>query len=184
MLFRSVDTVAQGLDVKASVVYATAAALPTYTYNNGSSGVGATITATAVGALSIDGQAVSANQRVLVKNETSSNAPYNGIYVVTTAGSAGAAYVLTRTTDFDTWTEVPGSFVFVESGSTNADTGWVCTSDSGGTMGTTSITWTQFSGAGSYTAGTGLTLTGTTFSVNNTQSQITSVGTQIGRAHV
>ena len=175
-----VDDVAQGLDPKASVVYATAAALPAYTYNNGTSGVGATITADSNGALSIDGSAVSANQRVLIKNETSSNAPYNGIYVVTNAGSAGAAFVLTRTTDFDSASpsgEIPGAFVFVESGSTNADTGWVCTTNSPVTVGTTDITFVQFSGAGTYSAGTGLTLTGTTFSVNASQTQVTSVGT-------
>lgn len=172
-----VDSVAQGLDVKASVIYATAAALPTYTYSNGSSGVGATITGSATGALSIDGSAVSANDRILVKNETSTNAPYNGIYTVTTAGSAGAAYVLTRSTDFDVNTEMPSAFVFVEGGSTNADTGWVCTTNSPITVGTTNIAFSQFSGAGTYSAGTGLTLTGTTFSVNASQTQITSVGT-------
>jgi len=163
-----VDSIAQGLDPKASVSYATATTLPAYTYNNGTSGVGATITGSSTGALSIDGTAVAANQRVLVKNETSTNAPYNGIYVVTNAGSAGAAYVLTRATDMDAWTEVPGAFVFVEGGATLADTGWVCTSDAGGTIGTTAITFVQFAGAGSYTAGTGLTLSGTQFSITDT----------------
>ena len=163
-----VDSVAQGLDPKASVVYATAAALPAYTYNNGTSGVGATITGNAVGALSIDGSAVSANERVLIKNETSTNAPYNGIYVVTTAGSGGAAYVLTRTADFDSASpsgEIPGAFVFVEYGTTNADTGWVCTTNAPVTVGTTDIVFVQFSGAGSYTANTsaGLILVGTQF---------------------
>jgi len=160
-----VDSVAQGLDVHASVKWATAAALPAYTYNNGSSGVGATLTASANGALTIDGNAVAANDRVLIKNETSTNAPYNGIYTVTNAGSAGAAYVLTRALDNNQAAEFPGSFVFVEGGSTNADTGWVCTTDTPITVGTTNITWAQFSGAGTYQAGAGLTLTGTTFAV-------------------
>ena len=163
-----VDSVAQGLDPKASVVYATAAALPAYTYNNGTSGVGATITGNAVGALSIDGSAVSANERVLIKNETTTNAPYNGIYVVTDAGSGGAAYVLTRTTDFDSASpsgEIPGAFVFVEYGTTNADTGWVCTTNAPVTVGTTDIVFVQFSGAGSFSANTsaGLVLLGTQF---------------------
>ena len=163
-----VDSVAQGLDPKASVVYATAAVLPAYTYNNGTSGVGATITGNAVGALSIDGSAVSANERVLIKNETSTNAPYNGIYVVTTAGSGGAAYVLTRTADFDSASpsgEIPGAFVFVEYGTTNADTGWVCTTNAPVTVGTTDIVFVQFSGAGSYSANTsaGLVLIGSQF---------------------
>ena len=160
-----VDTVAQGLDPKASVVYATAAALAAYTYNNGTAGVGATITANANGALSIDGSTPTAGDRVLVKNETSTNAPYNGIYTVTTVGSAGAAFVLTRSTDFNQAAEIPSAFTFVEFGSTNADTGWVCTTNAPVVMGTTDITFVQFSGAGSYTANTsaGLSLIGTQF---------------------
>jgi len=176
-----VDSVAQGIDAKQSVVYATAAALPSSTYNNGTAGVGATLTGTSNGTLSIDGSAVTASIRVLVKNEGVSNAsPNNGIYTVTQTGNATAAFVLTRSTDMDIWADVPSAFVFVESGSTNADTGWVSTADVSGTMGTTNITWAQFSGAGTYTAGTGLTLTGTQFSVNASQTQITSVGTLTG----
>jgi hypothetical protein len=145
-----VDTVAQGLDTKASVVAAT------------------TVNITLSGTQTIDGIAVTAGQRVLVKNQT---APAeNGLYLC-------AAGSWTRTTDMDNWTEVPGAYVFVETGTTQADTGWVCTSNAGGTIGVTAMTWAQFSGAGSYTAGTGLTLTGTSFSVNVAQSQITSVGT-------
>jgi len=168
-----VDSVAQGLDPKASVVYATATALPAYTYNNGILGVGATITANAIGALNIDGFTPTANSRVLIKNETLTNAPYNGIYVVTVAGNASAAFQLIRSTDFDIGAEVPSAFVFVESGIVNADVGYVCTTNSPVIMGTTAITWTQFSGAGSYTANTsaGLSLTGSVFNAkvdNNT----------------
>jgi hypothetical protein len=68
----------------------------------------------------------------------------------------------------NTWAEVPSAFTFIESGTTLADTGWVCTSNQGGTIDVTPITWSQFSGAGSYLAGTGLTLTGNTFSLTNT----------------
>jgi len=145
-----VDSVAQGLDTKASVVAAT------------------TATITLSGTQTVDGIVLVATDRVLVKNQTLSQ--NNGIYLC-------AAGAWTRTTDMDTWDEVPGAYVFVEGGTANADTGWVCTSDAGGTLGTTAIVWAQFSGAGSYTAGTGLTLTGTVFSVNAAQSQITSVGT-------
>ncbi len=173
-----VDSVAQGIDAKASVVYATAAALPSCTYNNGTLGVGATLTGTANGTLSVDGQAVTGTIRLLIKNEA---APANnGIYTVTQTGNATAAFILTRSTDMDIWAEVPSAFVFVEAGSTNADTGWVSTADASGTMGTTAITWVQFSAAGSYQAGTGLTLTGSTFSVNASQTQVTSVGTLTG----
>jgi len=174
-----VDEIAQGLDPKGSVVLATASALPSYTYSNGTSGVGATITASGNGALSIDGTTPSEDDRILVKDETGANAPYNGIYVVTTVGDAGTAFVLTRATDFDNGSpsgEIPGAFVFVEEGSTYADTGWVCTTDSPVTVGTTDITFTQFSGAGSYTAGTGLTLNGTEFSISNTSVTAQSYG--------
>ena len=161
-----VDSIAQGLDPKASVAYATAAALSAYTYNNGTAGVGATITATANGALSIDGSTPTVQDRVLIKNETSTNQPYNGIYVVTTVGSVSVPFVLTRSTDFDASAEIPSAFTFVETGSTNADTGWVCTTNAPVTVGTTNIVFAQFSGAGSYTANTsaGLSLTGTVFS--------------------
>ena len=185
-----VDSVAQGLDVKASVVYASTATLfgnggTGYTYNNGTSGVGATLTNSGTtAALSIDGNTPTLGDRVLVKNEsgafvnnTTQSAAFNGIYTVTTVGTVSVPWVLTRATDMDIWAEVPSAFVFVEAGSTNADTGWVSTANAGGTMGTTQITWAQFSGAGSYSAGTGLTLTGSTFSVNTSQTQVTVVGT-------
>ena len=166
-----VDSVAQGLDPKASVLYASAAVLPAYTYNNGTAGVGATITATANGAFTIDGATPAAGARVLIKNETGANDPYNGIYVVTTAGNAGVPFVLTRSTDFDNGSpsgEIPGAFTFVEAGTTNADTGWVCTTNNPVTVGTTPIIFVQFSGAGEYTAGTGLGLNGTQFFIANT----------------
>lgn len=165
-----VDTVAQGLDVHASVMWATAAALPAYNYYNGVSGVGATITGANDGALSIDSNLVAVTDRVLVKNETSTNAPYNGIYVVSDTGSPTTPYILTRAADMNQPAEFPGSFVFVEQGSSNADTGWVCTTDSPITVGTTNITWTQFSGAGAYEAGAGLYATGTTFNVGTASS--------------
>ena len=175
-----VDAVAQGLDAKASVVNASTTAY-TATYANGTAGVGATLTNSGtLAAFSADGVTNSVGDRVLIKTQA---APaQNGIYTVTTAGSGAVAWVLTRATDMDTWAEVPNSFVFVESGTVNADTGWVCTSNAGGTMGTTAITWVQFSGAGTYTAGTGLTLTGTQFSIANTAVTAGSYGsaTQVG----
>lgn len=144
-----VDSVAQGLDTKASVVAAT------------------TATITLVGAQTIDGVAVVAGDRVLVKNQTTTSA--NGIYIVQTTP-------WTRSTDADTWADLVSAYVFVEQGTTQADTGWVCTVNAGGTLGTTAVTWAQFSGAGSYTAGTGLTLTGTAFSITNTAVTAGSYG--------
>ena len=140
-----VDSVAQGLDVKYSVKAATTANI------------------TLSGAQTIDGVSIVATDRVLVKNQSTPSG--NGIYVA-------AAGAWTRATDMDAWAEVPGAFVFIEQGTTQSDTGWVCTSDAGGTLGTTAINWTQFSGAGSYVAGNGLTLTGQTFDVVGTSNRI------------
>lgn len=165
-----VDSVAQGLDIKASVVYATTGNIfgSGYTYNNGTSGVGATLTGAAVGNLTIDGNVVSAGERVLIKNEvgafvdnTTQSAAFNGIYTVTTAGSPSVAYVLTRATDFDIGTEMASAFTFVEYGSTQADTGWACTTNNPITVGTTQILWSQFSGAGQYSGGNAISITGT-----------------------
>lgn len=147
-----VDNVAQGLDVKGSVRAATTANI------------------TLSAAQTIDGVSLVAGDRVLVKNQTTASA--NGIYVV-------AAGAWTRATDMDSWAEVPSAFTFVEQGTTQADTGWVCTSDQGGTLGTTPITWAQFSGAGTYLAGTGLTLTGGTFSITNTAVTAGSYGNNV-----
>jgi hypothetical protein len=153
-----VDTVAQGLDAKASVHTATTAALPAYTYNNGTSGVGATLTGTATGTLTIAGDTILFGQRVLIKDETGAfvnnttmSAAFNGIYVCTTEGAVGVAYVLTRAADFDVAAEMYSAFTFVETGTGVADTGWVCTNNIANpiTVGTTEITFTQFSGAGS-----------------------------------
>ena len=163
-----VDSVAEGLDIKESVKVATTAALPAVTYDNGASGVGATLTADANGALAaIDGVTVSATTtRLLIKNQSS--ALQNGIYVVTTVGDAGTAFVLTRSGDMDgsPASEIPGAFVFVEEGTTNADAGFVCTTNAPVTMGSTAINFTQFSGAGAITAGDGLSKTGDTLDVN------------------
>ena len=163
-----VDSVAQGLDIKASVVYATASALPTYTFTTTGGG---TLTASANGGLTIDGVGVSVGQRILVKNETSTAAAYNGIYDVTNAGSAGAAWVLTRSADANTSAEVTeGMFTFVSEGNTLADTGWVLTTNNPITLNTTGLTFSQFSGAGTYLAGDGLSLSGNTFAVNPTSA--------------
>ena len=158
-----VDSVASGLDMKCSSHVATTANL-TADYNNGTSGVGATLTATSAGALSIDGETLASSERVLVKNQTA--ACHNGIYSVTNTGGHAACWILTRTTDFDSSTEVTsGAFTFVETGSTNGDHGFVMTSDGSITIGTTAINWTQFSGAGQITAGAGMTKSGNTLNV-------------------
>ena len=156
-----VDAVKTGLDVKDSCVMATTADLA-YTYSNGSSGVGATLTASGNGAVTIDGIATAtANERVLVKDQD--DAEENGIYYVSTASGVSATLVLTRATDADTASEFSsGSFTFIEKGSSNADAGFVMTQDTAITFGSTDVTWSQFSGAGSFTDGDALSKSGNT----------------------
>lgn len=167
-----VDGARSGLDVKASVKLATNAALASYTYLSG------VLTASSNAALALDGTTLSRGVdegiRVLVKNETSGNAPYNGIYTVTDAGDGSHPWVLTRATDADSNTEVtPGIFTFVEQGTNWADTGWVLSTDGVITLGSTDLTWVQFSAAGQIVAGDGLTKSGNTLNVGGTTDRIT-----------
>jgi len=156
-----VDSVASGLDIKQSVHVATTTVLPDYTYAPGTAGVGATITAVGDGVLTIDGHAVEYNNRVLIKNETGLNKPYNGIYICTVEGDATTQFELTRTTDFDEFSEIPGAFMFVEIGYSLHDTGWVCTNDKNTTIviGVGDINFTQFTATGATTV-SDLTVTG------------------------
>jgi hypothetical protein len=174
-----VDAVAEGLHVHASCAAATTGTLAsitggTVTYNNGTAGVGATLTLS-VALTTLDGYTLLNGDRVLVKNEaTQAN---NGIYTWATGGT-----VLTRATDFDTAAEMAsGDFTFIIYGTLYANTGWVQT-DPVTVVGTSPVTWVQFSGAGAYTAGTGLTLTGTQFSITNTAVTAGAYGsaTQVG----
>ena len=166
-----VDAVAEGLKTKPAVEAATTANLDS-TYSNGTNGVGATLTANSNGAFpEIDGHSSwSIGDGVLVKNQTS--ALQNGRYVVTTLGNAENPWVLTRCGLCDEAYEIPGMYIFVQDGSLNANTGWVATVSDAATfaVGTDAITFYQFSGAGTYTAGAGLTLAGTEFSVDVTPS--------------
>ena len=161
-----VDNTRSGLEVKDSTVVATTANLSA-TYSNGTpAGVGATLTNSgSQAAIAIDNITLTANQRVLVKDQTST--AQNGIYEVTTVGNGSTNWVLTRTTDADTASELSsGVFFFVEKGSANADNGYVMTQDTSITFGTTPIVFSQFSGAGQITAGDGLAKSSNTLSVN------------------
>src|SRR5210317_20279 len=161
-----VDSVANGLDVKDSVRYASTANVAG-TYDNGAG----TITAGSNGAFSIDGQTPSQGDRVLLKDQSS--AVQNGLYIVTTVGDGSTAYVLTRTPDADAANEITGgAFVFVEEGSANADNGYVFTHNGTPTLGSTDITVAQFSGAGQISAGDALTKTGNTLDVAVDDSSI------------
>jgi hypothetical protein len=159
-----VDEIAQGLHTHDSCNAATSTTLATssdgtVTYDNGTSGIGATLTTTG-SYTTIDGVTLINGMRILVKNEA--NAAHNGIYDRT------SSTVLTRSSDFDTPAEMAGGdFTFVTTGTLYNDTGWVMP-DPVTTVGTTDVVWTQFSGAGTFTAGTGLTLNGSQFNISNT----------------
>jgi hypothetical protein len=166
-----VDAVKTGLDVKDSVIVTTTGNL-TGTYANGSSGVGATLTNSGTqAALTIDSRVLTVGDRVLVKDQTT--ALQNGFYKVTTVGTVSTNWVLTRTTDADENSEItPGAFTFVEEGTNGGNNGYVCTNVGSITIGTTPITFVQFSGAGSVIAGDGLTKTGNTLNAVGTADRI------------
>jgi hypothetical protein len=150
-----VDYYAAGLSWKAPVTAASTANIPTLS-----------------GLLTVDTVTLAAGETVLVKDQT--NAANNGIYVV-------ASGAWTRSPGADVWEEFIGAIVFVVEGS-QSGTAWFCTAQPGGTLGTTAINWSNFSVASSYTAGTGLTLTGTQFSITNTAVTAAAYGsaTQVG----
>ena len=168
-----VDNVAAGIDWHQAVKLATAAALPNSpTYSNGTSGVGATLTATAYARLTIDGANATTGDRVLVKDQ--STAAHNGIYDVTEQGNGTDTYwVLTRATDFDSspTNEIKsGEAVFVLGGSSNIRQGFVLTSTGTGTAGahvlnTDDLSFTQFTGTSAFTAGDGISQSGNTLNV-------------------
>ena len=134
-----VDLAVQGLDPKQSVKAAST-----------------TNIATLSGSMTIDGVALAVGDRVLVKDQ--STASQNGVYVV-------AEGAWSRASDMDAWGELVSAYLFVEQGTVNADMGFLCTVDPGGTLGTTPVTFVQFSGAGQIVAGAGLTRTGNTLDV-------------------
>lgn len=147
-----VDAARSGLDVKQSVRVATTAAL--------------TLSTDLEDGDTVDGVVLATGDRVLVKNQSTGSE--NGIYVVNASGAP------TRATDADSDAEVtPGMFTFVEEGDDNADSGWVLTNDGSITVGTTALTFAQFSGAGQIEAGDGLTKTGNTIDAVGTTDRIT-----------
>ena len=147
-----VDAQRSGLDVKQSVRVATTEAL--------------TLASDFEAGDVVDGVTLAEGNRILIKNQ--STASENGIYVVAASGAP------TRATDADSNTEVtPGMFTFVEEGTVNADSGWVLTTNGSITLGTTALTFAQFSGAGQIVAGNGLTKTGNQLDVGGTADRIT-----------
>ena len=153
----------------------------TATYNNGTAGVGATLTNSGTqAALIIDGITMVVADRVLVYEQTDET--QNGIYVVSDVGSVSTNWVLTRASDADTYVInsadglSEGSSVFVQQGTTGAGELYTCNTAGVITFGTTNITFAQINSAQIYSAGTGLTLTGTQFSIANTAVTLGSYG--------
>jgi hypothetical protein len=174
-----VDVAVQGLDQKPTATVATTAALPANTYANGTSGVGATLTANANAALTVDGYAVAAGDRILVKNEA--GAANNGLYVTTQPGTGATPYILTRDVEMDTAAEFAGAFIPVEdAGTANANSLWLCTNTADPVVGTTAITFVQLNKGTDLAAGTGISITGNTVAIATGyvgQTSITTLGT-------
>jgi len=195
------DSIASGINFHAACQYGTTANLGTVTYNNGSSGVGATITnAGTQAALIIDGYTFTGTDvtnatRVLIKNQTTQS--QNGIYTITNQGSGSTNWVLTRATDYDTsgsgTNEVDqGDFILVIGGTANQNTSWVQQTPLPITIGTTNIVFLQFAapsgGVSSFNAGTtgftpntatsgAITLSGTLNVANGGTGVTSSTGT-------
>ena len=139
----TLNAAVNGLNAQIPVNYASTANL-SVTYNNGTSGVGANLTATTNGVLSLDGSPA-ATQRVLIKDQTAN--VQNGVYTVTVVGTAGTPFILTRATDYDQSAEIAaGDGFYVISGSTQNNTTWVQQTAAPVTIGTTGIVFTQFAG--------------------------------------
>jgi hypothetical protein len=172
-----VDAALAGLEWKDAAAAATTANL-TATYANGTSGVGATLTnAGTQAAFTVDGYTAVLNDRILIKNQTT--AFQNGIYYVTSVGSVSTNWVLTRVVDANTPASLSNATLYVTNGTSNAGTGWTQTA-ANPTIGTTSLAFAQFSGSGSYAAGTGINIAGSTISntgvlsITGTANQITA----------
>jgi len=144
-----VDMVVQGYQIKAEAQCATTGNI------------------TLSGLQTIDGYTTLAGDRILVKNQT--NQANNGVYV-----AASGAWA--RSSDCNTYASLVSAFIFIQNGSTQQNSGWVCTIPASGTLGTTPITWSQLASAASYFAGTGLTLSSYTFSITNTGVTANSYG--------
>ena len=166
-----VDQVAQGLDAKPSAKAASTANLSA-TYDNGTAGVGATLTNSgSQAALTLDSVNLVVGDRILIKDQTA--AAQNGIYTVTTVGAGSTNWVLTRATPEDQPAELSGgSFVFVEEGTAGGNNGYVFTHTGAPTFGTTALDVSQFSGAGQVIAGDALSKTGNTLNVETDNSSI------------
>jgi hypothetical protein len=173
-----VDSYASGINWHEPAYLATAAILPNSpSYDNGTSGSGATLTGTTNGRLLVDGANASTGDRILVKDQADNT--QNGVYVVSNQGSVSSVYVITRSTDFNAEASIgeinKGEAIYVINGSTNAGQGFTVSSTGTGTgsahqVGTDAITFYQFTGTSSFIAGNGLSTTGNTVNVGTASS--------------
>lgn len=155
-----VDSIGTGIAPKGGANAATTGTLPTYIPTS------TTLTGSVNGALPAqDGITLTVGQKLLVKNEVSNQ--YNGLYTVTDVGSGGTPYILTRASNMDTWDELPRATVFIQAGSTQAGYTYYCTVATGGTLGTTPVTFEIFSIGSVYTAGAGIDITGNAISIDS-----------------
>lgn len=172
------DEIAQGLQVRRAAEILIDTNLSA-TYDNGTLGVDATLTALVDGAFpEFDGVTLtSTTSRVLVIGQT--NKFENGLYVLDTVGDIDNPWVLKRSDDDDQSSEIAGTFVFIETGTDYAATGWVAVVENPSTyvIGVDDIDFIQFSGAGIVQAGTGLSADGNILSVNASLPHVTGLGT-------
>ncbi len=158
-----VDSAVLGQNYKEACKYASTTALPTVVYSSGAG----TLTGFAVGAISLDGASPSVADRILIKNQASSF--QNGIYTVTATGSGIAVFVLTRTSDANASGQFKtGDSVFITSGTALSATTWAYTGIDSPNFTSDAITYVQVAGQGSFTGGTGITITGTSIAIDTT----------------
>lgn len=174
-----VDNAASGINFHASVVAATSGNLAG-TYNNGTAGVGATLTKATNGSIgTIDGASIVVGSRILVKSQTDSK--QNGIYTITAVGSASAPWVVTRATDADNSASgemASGDFCFVMGGNTNAGYGFINNSPTNPiVIGTDNVTYTAFNAAQVVVAGNGIAYSGTSLNIGTADSSRIVVST-------
>lgn len=161
----AVSGLAQGIPWKPTATVAATSALPAGTYANGTAGVGATFTVTATGTTTVDGHVLAAGDLVLLTAQAT--AAQNGLYTVTAAGATGVSTVLTRHPDMDQPGEFSGAVIDTgNAGTSNGGSLWICNPSGTVTVGTTAIPFIQQNSPGSVTAGTGITVSGSTVSLN------------------
>lgn len=158
-----IDAILAGKAIKDAVRFVVTSALPAYNYVSG------VITMTSNGALpAIDGVTGVNGNRILVTGETSGNAPYNGIYIITDVGSAGTPVILTRASDYNSDAEIAsGDIVSVQEGTTNGNSVWMLTTNEAITLDTTGLTFTSVINA-PLTAGNGIAIGGTAITLTTT----------------